>query len=204
MLEVAVFDDDATGAVDGLTPAQRAHLEHLFQRSVRSPEELRTIVGRRFFQARELNGFGQTVAASLLGYENGTQLSLIERGQRLAPLRLILSAAAVYAVSADYLIGIVDDPEPDRRLAERHAFMRHVGAIVRSGIEGVTAMLSDRLAAAAPPADAWQRIDGPVRAVLDAFASVRNSNAELYETEFRGGARLDAAMQALRSALDQR
>ena len=39
---------------------------------------VRSTVGARFKQARELNGWNQREAAVRMGYENGTQLSLIE------------------------------------------------------------------------------------------------------------------------------
>jgi transcriptional regulator with XRE-family HTH domain len=184
-----------------LTDGQRDYIDRMFRRSVRDAAELRAIIGARFLAARELNGFSQTVAAGLLEYETGTQLSLVEKGVRLPPLKLILNAAAIYAVSVDFLLGAIDEAEPDRRIRERATLLRHVDHIVRSSVEGITSLLAERMTSPVSAGDAWESLSPLIHGALLAFGSVRAANTELYESEFRGGQRLDVAMSALRDAM---
>ncbi len=76
----------------------------------RDTELLRTI-GERLRTARELSCFSQSDAARLLGYQNPSKLSKIEKlmNSKNVPLAVLKRAADVYQVSIDYLMGRTDD-----------------------------------------------------------------------------------------------
>lgn len=71
--------------------------------------------------SREMCGLTQIEAAKRIGFEGSSGLSKIEAGtnRSVLPLWVIVSAAKVYEVSADWLLGLTDDWEPEARLTER-------------------------------------------------------------------------------------
>lgn len=92
----------------------------------RSNALLKRLLAKRLAACRELNGWGQTQAALLLGYKNATQLSLLEQGKRMPPPVLLIQMARVYGVSSDYLLGLSDEPERDPSTAAVKASINQV------------------------------------------------------------------------------
>ncbi|MGH8759726.1 MAG: helix-turn-helix domain-containing protein [Burkholderiales bacterium] len=99
---------------------------------------LRRVIGGRFIAARELNGWGQSEAAKMMGYGNSTQLSLIEQGKRMPPHDVILRASTVFGVALDYLYGLDDEPDRDSRAASRNAVIRRVHGLLERNVLAVT------------------------------------------------------------------
>lgn len=108
-------------------------------------------VRRNLVTARVTSGFSQLEAAARLGYENSTQLSLIESGRRPVPsaATFIIKAAEVYGVSIDWLVGASPLVEPDGKLVREHAILRQFESIAH----GVGATLAAALVETS--AQAW-------------------------------------------------
>ena len=88
--------------------------------AMKEPELIRK-TGFRLKQAREMTGLTQVQAAEAIGFQNSSGLSKIEAGTNRAqlPLWVVRQAASVYEVSADWLLSLTDDWEPEARLTER-------------------------------------------------------------------------------------
>lgn len=161
---------------------------------------LRKIVGARFVSAREVNGWGQSEAAGLLGYSNSTQLSLIERGERLPPLALVCRAAEVYASSVDYLLGVSDDPERDVRQATRGAVLRHVRALIAKNAEIVSEAVIDGLHG---DFSTELRATCLISRVGELCSAVDRFRVNAGFDDIRGGAKLLLAVAGARQSLEQ-
>lgn len=88
------------------------------------------VVSKRFVAARLLSGMNQVEAAERLGFKNSSGLCKIESGRGTAPRYIIIRAALIYAVSADYLLGLSDFPERDPRTVEKLAILRHLRKVI--------------------------------------------------------------------------
>lgn len=77
------------------------------------------LIGKRLREAREMAGFSQLDAAIHLGYKNSSKLAKVENASDTfsVPVALVIKAAGLYEVSADYLLGISEDWDvaPDER-----------------------------------------------------------------------------------------
>lgn len=69
------------------------------------------LFGQRIFERRKEADETQKALAQLLGVGE-TQISEIERGNRTTSAERIALICEHYKVSADYLLGLTDDPEP--------------------------------------------------------------------------------------------
>ena len=67
------------------------------------------ILGQRLLELREKRKISQTAIAALLGVTR-TQVSDIENGKSGTSLERFYQLCEYYKVSADYLLGIIDDP----------------------------------------------------------------------------------------------
>ena len=67
------------------------------------------ILGQRLLELREKRKISQTAIAALLGVTR-TQVSDIENGKSGTSLERFYQLCEYYKVSADYLLGITDDP----------------------------------------------------------------------------------------------
>lgn len=77
------------------------------------------IVGDRLRESRaDINAMTLTYAANKLGCENPSQLSKIENGHAPVPNWMILAAAKLYQVSADFLLGAAGDWEYSARMTQ--------------------------------------------------------------------------------------
>lgn len=69
------------------------------------------LFGRRISELRKGYGETQLALAEQLGVKKN-QISEIERGNRTTSAERIALICRHYKVSADYLLGLTDDPEP--------------------------------------------------------------------------------------------
>jgi len=67
--------------------------------------------GQRILEQRKKRNETQAVLAELIGVKNN-HISEIERGNRTTSAERIALICAHYGVSADYLLGLTDDPVP--------------------------------------------------------------------------------------------
>ncbi|WP_295885038.1 helix-turn-helix transcriptional regulator [uncultured Thiohalocapsa sp.] len=140
--------------------------------------ELAREIGRRLRNARELAGFQQQEAAGLLGYVQKGNLSRIEShldGRSAVPLWLLPRAARLYGVSADYLLGIVDDPEADALGAAERAVVGIMGAVWdeqrRRDVHAMTAALA-RIAELEADCAALTRLTSGAASALQRFVAL--------------------------------
>lgn len=170
---------------------------------VRRSEEnakLRRIVGERFIAARDINGYHQQEAAEMIGYGNGTQLSLVEKGERLPPVPVFIRAVEVFGVSVDYLMGLSDEPERDPRMAERQSAMRHVSGMVMGLSEVVVNQLQLYLTRGAPSVMATRSLLQSGQALIDAVQTMRSRNPDAFD-ELLGGATVERTHEEFAKAL---
>lgn len=69
------------------------------------------LFGQRISELRKASGETQATLARELGIKKN-QISEIERGNRTTSAERIALICEHYGVSADYLLGLTDDPEP--------------------------------------------------------------------------------------------
>ena len=70
--------------------------------------------GERFRRLRKAKGEAQTAIAQALGV-TVTQISDMENGKTMTTLEKLTIICQHYHVSADYLLGLTDDPAPHGR-----------------------------------------------------------------------------------------
>ena len=160
-----------------------------------SAELIRTI-GDRLRQARELSNLSQQAAAKLLGYQNSSKLSKIERStnSRTVPLWLIMRASKLYEVSTDFLFGLSEDWDTGVRMTrerETSAWLFDQWEKSRERDMRTIRMLNDRL----------ETIDGAIATTIgqvfeieDGFNKFAHLNEKAF-MEMRGGARLKSAIE---------
>jgi len=69
------------------------------------------LFGQRIYELRNSSGETQAVLGEILGVKKA-QISGIERGNATTSAERIALICEHYHVSADYLLGLTDDPEP--------------------------------------------------------------------------------------------
>ena len=69
------------------------------------------LFGQRIYELRRSAGETQTFLGELIGVKKG-QMSGIEKGIATTTAERIALICLHYNVSADYLLGLTDDPEP--------------------------------------------------------------------------------------------
>lgn len=69
------------------------------------------IFGQRILEQRKKHGETQKLLAQILGVGE-TQITEIEHGRATTSAERIALICEHYKVSADYLLGLTDDPEP--------------------------------------------------------------------------------------------
>ena len=69
------------------------------------------LFGQRIYELRRSAGETQTFIGELIGVKKG-QISGIEKGIATTTAERIALICLHYNVSADYLLGLTDDPEP--------------------------------------------------------------------------------------------
>lgn len=132
---------DSVGAVETTDPAPKSFEgssleERLVAKKIR---ELREVMGERIRQAREFNGVPQGEFAAWLGYANSTQPSLWEKGARLPPVHELPRICRTLGVSADFVLGVSEEPEHDVGESRRALLVGHL----RDQLEAVAGHLAD-------------------------------------------------------------
>jgi transcriptional regulator with XRE-family HTH domain len=94
----------------------------------RVDNQLISVIGSRMREAREIAGMQQIHAAKLLGYRNSSRLNKIENATNVSTISLhtILTAAKIYDVSCDFLLGVSNDWERDARAAQESNSMSYI------------------------------------------------------------------------------
>lgn len=159
-------------------------------------------IGDRMRKARELNCFSQTDAAKLLGYQNSSKLSKIEKAanSKNVPLSVLMKAASIYQVSLDYLFGRSDDWGSSSRATQQReaaAWVFDEWEKARRRDMEVLRKLNDRMST----------IDGAIEVCVDQAFAVDEAlswfvshNRKRFTNDMPGGARLLSAAEKLVSA----
>lgn len=169
--------------------------------------KLRRIIGPRLQRARELSGLGQSEAARLIGYATPAQLSLWEKGWRLAPISELIKAARIYGVSIDFLTGESDEVDRDPSMGMRHSILKGV----RHQLERVAEITVDEVARHAklvgPHAGQVRDVIAAGESMLAGYAALVRLNEAVFD-DLRGSATLvrfaqefEQALQAARIAI---
>ena len=77
------------------------------------------VFGQRIMEQRKKHSETQKNLAQLLGV-GATQITSIERGRNTTTAERISLICEHYHVSADYLLGLTDDPAPKREIGRAH------------------------------------------------------------------------------------
>lgn len=168
-------------------------LQRVMPEGPKTEAALRMLIAKRMKEARELNGLTQVEAAKRMGYQNSTQISLQEKGERMPPLSAVLHAAAVYGVPMDYLLGLMDEPERDPRIAARIASLSATRTIVDSAVMAITDQVSANLASGGLTQQVVGEAETALRELVDAFDILRRLAGDEFD-ELRGGGRLERAI----------
>lgn len=163
-------------------------------------EDVAVVLCQRLKTARVLNGYTIEEASRLIGYRgHKTQLSLFEtygetngRDGRPPPIWVLMSAAKVYTVPTDYLLGCVDDADASRFDREKFALSRKVESQIARLAEGLGAQMA-RYAAEGSPAVAMSReLCERTREFLDVWQRFVTKNAGQFEDMLCGNAMVTA------------
>lgn len=168
-----------------------------------SNAKLKLIIGKRFIDARELNGFSQTDAAEKFGWKVSTQLSLIEQGKRMPPHQVLIIASTVFGTSVDFLLGLSNEPERDPKQAERDAAMRHVHSLIDSNARSMTGMLLQYLSNGTPAVSSARRLMACSTHLVATVNRVRELNPKAFDEKVRGGAKLVGATEDMVNAMHE-
>jgi transcriptional regulator with XRE-family HTH domain len=95
------------------------------------PTPQKRAIGDRMRQAREIAGMSQQEVARQLGYSQQVQLSLMESGNRPVPSWVVVACSRLYGTTADYLLGLAPDSDPDPVTAVQRQVAAAVSADVR-------------------------------------------------------------------------
>jgi transcriptional regulator with XRE-family HTH domain len=162
------------------------------------PTDEKRMYGGRLRAARELAGLTLTDAATRLGYSQPVQLSLMENGIRMPHLPLIRRASDLYGVTADFLVGAVDDADIDPVNAlQRHIELRITAELRR--LIGNLADLNGRVVRDLMPESAeGQRLAGLVLELSAAITDMRARNKRF--DDMPGSARVLARIELASAA----
>lgn len=150
---------------------------------------------RRLILARKLNHLDQREAAKILGYSNSSQLSKIESGQASVSREFIVRAAIAYGVSADYLLGLSNEPERDPRTAEQVAVLRSVQGAVEQNVAAMVTVLLKNAGEVAPLRSHLESLTQRVSQLQEAYDKVCRKN-EAFQNDVLAGSILESAVDA--------
>lgn len=161
--------------------------------------KLAVLVGSRIVAARELSGIQQFEFSKAIGHATPAQPSLWEQGRRLLPMADLPAVSRALGVSADYLLGLSDEPERDPAAARRALVMGHL----RDQLETVTGHLADAALESAVEIEMAMRTTGLLRkaeAMALAVARFEAANAAVFD-DLPAGALLRFAARELAAAV---
>lgn len=167
-----------------------------FVRNRNLPEEMENL-RRNLIAARVLSGMTAVEAAEKFGYENSTQISLIESGERPIPNdhRFLRQAAIVYFVSSDFLLGMSPHMEYDSKVTQQHALLRGTERLM-TGIATTFAAVAGKLETEGPRQDDINCLTAAIERVESAIAVLRKHGLD----DLRGSASLLNAVETLTGA----
>lgn len=169
-------------------------------------ERLKKTVGTRAKAARIAAALRLDDARIATGQKGITQLSLIESGERLPPLVLLIQLADLYCVPLDYLVGRNDDPIAEPIENNQGMIMN----AVMNSITGCIGIMGKAVGEYTSIAVAGQRKDRTdlltvceLLADLEAaFNRVKLLNPE-FEEDWRGSANLEAAIEKVTAVAER-
>lgn len=169
-------------------------------------DRLKQIVGSRVKAARVAAGKRLHDAQAEIGQKGITQLSLIENGERLPTVPVLLALSKLYVVPTDFLLGLINDPIADP-METNQGFVVNA---VSHAVMACTEMVSKAIAEHACIAISGQRRDRHdllkvcelMNETLAAYNRVKLLNPE-FEEEWRGSATLEAAIQKVAVLADR-
>lgn len=170
-----------------------------YKRNKNAPERLETL-RYNLIAARVVSGLTGVEAAERLGYQNSTQLSQIENGERKVPndwefLRL---ASVAYGVSTDFLLGLSPHIEVDGKVAQQHALLRKTEAVMGSVAETFATALIQFTAQDQVTRSDMERIISAAMRLDEVLTRLRDRGFD----DFPGGAPLLAAVAGVIDAAD--
>ncbi|MBZ8138845.1 hypothetical protein CLD22_02885 [Rubrivivax gelatinosus] len=158
-----------------------------------TPNDEKRAWGRRLAEARRIAGLTQTDAAHRLGYSQPVQLSLMESGQRMPSLNVLLSCTELYGTTMDFLCGLVPDSDRDPALGIQRQLAAGVSADLRRVIEAMTSASVDLARALGPSAVRLRQFASLVLLAQERLEQVRTLSPT-FDEEVRGGASLVQAL----------
>ncbi|MCC9595889.1 MULTISPECIES: helix-turn-helix domain-containing protein [unclassified Rubrivivax] len=163
-----------------------------------TPTDEKRAWGRRLAEAREDAGLSQTEAAHRLGYSQPVQLLLMESGQRMPPLDVLIACTQLYGTTMDFLCGLAPDSDRDPALGIQRQLAAGLSAELRRVVEAMSSASVNVARAIGPNAARLRRLASLVLQAQGQLERVR-SVAPTFDEEVRGGSLL---VQALREAAD--
>lgn len=158
-----------------------------------TPTDEKRAWGRRLAEAREDAGLSQTEAAHRLGYSQPVQLSLMESGQRMPPLDVLIQCAKLYGTTMDFLCGLA--PDSDRDPAS--GVQRYVAARISADLQRLIQLLAttsvDVVRELMPSAADGYRLASLVGEINAALIAFRERNPRF--DDMRGGNTLAAKIE---------
>ena len=166
-------------------------------------EHIRTLtqtIGQRLRVARLAAAMLAKTAAERLGYQNATQVSLAEKGERIPPLHVLIQYARLYAVPLDFLCGLIDDPIADAHETNQGVIANAVSEAMREQFERLVRSVSEQ-ASVTIAGYSQDRRDLQVACTIGqqakaALERVRELNPE-FDEDWRGTAKLVRHLQCL-------
>lgn len=175
---------------------------------LKTPEHERDVIalirtiGKRMTEAREMCGLTQLEAARRIGFANSSKLSKVEKLIEITnvPVWLLVRAAQVYDVSADFLLGLSDSESTDtahwRQQRKVSEWLFDHWQAARERDLAAMAMMNARVDYAWRCTLAMQPAANEAVLALVAFME---ANPEF--EDMRGGARLVRTLSAIDSAV---
>lgn len=158
-----------------------------------TPEKI--AFGKRMREAREIAGMSQAEAAEAMGYSQAVQLSLMESGQRMPTVRVLVNCCALYSTTMDYLCGLTADGDRDPVAAVQREVAARVAGEVRGLIAAVTAGAATAVRELRPDTGRTARLAGQVVELAAALDRVQERGGEAF-ADLPAGALLVRRMQA--------
>lgn len=162
--------------------------------------------GSRLREAREVAGMTLTDAAQRLGYSQPVQLSLMENGNRMPPLNIVVEAAKLYGTTCDFLAGLAADPTADPLLGAQRIVAAQVTTAVRGLIVGLVETGAEAARMLRPDVGRITRMAAAVLEADRALGVVRSRATDFDETIAGGAslvARLELAAELAREHIEQ-
>ncbi len=157
-----------------------------------TPTAEKIAFGKRMRQAREIAGLSLTDAAEKLGYAQQVQMSYIENGNRLPPLKIVMLAAELYGVTTDFLCGFAADADRDPAVGAQAMIAARVTVEIRTLIARATQAGIDVVRELSPHAGRVARMACAAIEAANALVLLRKSHPEF--DEMHASARLAAKL----------